>query len=126
MERICRRPKYLEELVEFAEAYFHFESQLDSIQAGKHRFDWSIRASLLQQIDRIGQLRMLLSNNDCCVDEQTIVKLRKYVASFKPTTLKLTGWNEFEDRSNLTLLRESVGMTAVDRFVAESEGDTVY
>jgi Domain of unknown function (DUF4365) len=127
IEGICDRPKYLEELVEFAEMYSILESKLDAISHGQHPFNAKIHQYLISLAQRITHYRTLLARNSCCVDADSAAALLAVVRSLKPSHPAVIPWVRFGERVNFGLLMNAyVGMLSLEQFSAEWMGTTTY
>ncbi|MBA3006485.1 MAG: DUF4365 domain-containing protein [Proteobacteria bacterium] len=124
IEKIAFRPKYLEELAEFAEVYGDIGNRIDAIRAGTHDVNDGIISDLKYRAFRARRLNVLLTRNECCIDRQSVDALIQYITNLDTAD----GRNQpIPDAHNFEMLANSIaGMDLVENFVLENDGLLAY
>lgn len=124
IENIAFRPKYLEELLEFAEIYEDIGNRISAIRTGQHEVNAEIIADIKNRAYRARRLNVLLTRNECCIDRNNLDTLIQYITNLDTAE----GRNEpIPDEHNLEMLAKSMaGMDLVENKVLENERLVAY
>lgn len=124
IEDIAFRPKYLEELAEFSEIYEDIGNRINAIRIGQHEVNAEIIEDIKNRAYRARRLNVLLSRNDCCIDEKSLDTLIQYTNDLDTSE----GRNEpFPDEHNFEMLAKSMtSMNLIENMVLENEGSVAY
>lgn len=128
IEKIAFRPKYIEELVEYCEIYKNIERMTSAILCKQHEFNNEVREYIKSQAYRVRRLNVLLSQNDCCVNQSSIDTFIEFIDILNiDNQCTATETDLFASQFNLRLLSESINsITAMENFLAENDDETVY
>lgn len=126
IERIASRPKYIQELVEFREYYFHLSSQLSAASIGQFVIDDESLKHMRHLARQIFNLRTIYKYNNCCIDKGCVSDLLDFVESLTISS-RNSDFSGSPHQYNFSLLSDSIeGISDIENFIAENDSDTVY
>jgi hypothetical protein len=127
IEKIAYYPKYMDELIEFRDIFFHAESMIGAMATGKHDISKKSLLYVGNQLYRMTRLKLLLRKNDCCIDLATVEDVIKYFRGLDFRSVQPGALASFPHRYNLELLFNSIDdMRSVDSLLSEAAGHTPY
>lgn len=123
IEKIASRIKFIEELAEFHERYQYFDSMYHRILLD----DFDDFPLFLSELNRIKNLRTLLTHNSCCIDESSIQEMIEYITNVRDNGVRPGNLEDFPHHFNLDQLYQfNKSVMFIEELVAQNEEDTVY
>lgn len=124
IEDIAFRPRYLEELIEFSQIYEDIGDRINAIRIGRHEVNEDIIEDIKNRAYRARRFNVLLTHNNCCIDQKSLDALIQYVTELDT----VDGRNQpIPDEHNLEMLANSMtGLDFVEDMVLENEGSVAY
>ncbi|WP_167619971.1 DUF4365 domain-containing protein [Maribellus sediminis] len=125
IEKIAYRIKYIEELSEYSEKYTDLTLDLQTIIHLHEKYQYFDET--IKDLKRLSQLTTLLTKNNCCIDQDCIIELIKYLEGVKSGINQPAKMEDYPHNYNLELLRTSnLSTKFIEEMEAENEGVTTY
>jgi len=126
IQKIASRPRFIQEVVEFREIYFHLKSQLNNASSGKFKINKQSLDHMKLLARQIYNLNIIFKYNNCCIDKSNAEDLLHFVNSLTESS-KLKKFADSPHQFNFDLLASSIeNLSDVESFIAEHDDDTVY
>ncbi|KAF0844154.1 uncharacterized protein DUF4365 [Methylovorus glucosotrophus] len=126
IEKIASRPCVIQEMVDFNEIYSNLSRQLNAISIGNLDLNNESLKNLKILAMHIYNLKMIYKYNDCCINKDSAQDLLEFVNSLDLKTEKST-FSKSPHQYHFSLLVNSLyGVTELENFIAENDGETVY